>query len=256
MISAPLDFRGNAVVFLAIDGPEPHAISGTQENRRLRTWIEHFHRSASEHPESAGALHGVHAALHAADADGTCRRLRARCRQSRNGQAIGHARHVWLTRGEADEVHVVLSGAVQPDQLGAREPEALGRMRELEAELRAAIEQHQLMLMLQPKGSLSEGTLAGAEALILEGDLAQPGTAERLVAEIVEKFGRLDVVVSNAGFADRRPIGEVDRVAWDASIASMTGAVLTGDQASKRASAACARSGMARLGTFTSASAS
>ncbi|HVQ04748.1 MAG TPA: EAL domain-containing protein [Burkholderiaceae bacterium] len=37
---------------------------------------------------------------------------------------------------------------------------------ELEGELRAAIEQHQLMLMLQPKGSLSEGTLAGAEALI------------------------------------------------------------------------------------------
>ena len=37
---------------------------------------------------------------------------------------------------------------------------------ELEAELRAAIEQQQLMLMLQPKGSLAEGTLAGAEALI------------------------------------------------------------------------------------------
>jgi 3-oxoacyl-[acyl-carrier protein] reductase len=65
---------------------------------------------------------------------------------------------------------------------------------------------------------------AGAEALILQGDLAQPGTAARLVAEIAEKFGRLDVVVSNAGFADRRPIGEVDRAAWDASIASMTSA--------------------------------
>ena len=37
---------------------------------------------------------------------------------------------------------------------------------ELEAELRAAIEQQQLMLMLQPKGSLAEGTLVGAEALI------------------------------------------------------------------------------------------
>jgi diguanylate cyclase len=37
---------------------------------------------------------------------------------------------------------------------------------ELEAELRAAIEQQQLMLMLQPKGSLGEGTLVGAEALI------------------------------------------------------------------------------------------
>ena len=64
----------------------------------------------------------------------------------------------------------------------------------------------------------------GAEALILEGDLAEPGVARRLVDETAGKFGRLDVVVSNAGFADRRPIGEVDRAAWDASIASMTSA--------------------------------
>lgn len=65
---------------------------------------------------------------------------------------------------------------------------------------------------------------AGAEASILEGDLGQPGTAQRLVEETVARFGRLDVVVSNAGFADRRPIGEVDRAAWDASLASMTSA--------------------------------
>jgi diguanylate cyclase (GGDEF)-like protein len=37
---------------------------------------------------------------------------------------------------------------------------------QLEAELRAAIESKQLMLMLQPKGSLTDGTLVGAEALI------------------------------------------------------------------------------------------
>jgi len=65
---------------------------------------------------------------------------------------------------------------------------------------------------------------AGAETLILGGDLAQPGAAMRLVAETAERFGRLDVVVSNAGFADRRPIGEVDRATWDASLATMTSA--------------------------------
>jgi diguanylate cyclase (GGDEF)-like protein/PAS domain S-box-containing protein len=37
---------------------------------------------------------------------------------------------------------------------------------ELEAELRAAIDSQQLLLMLQPKGSLSDGKLVGAEALI------------------------------------------------------------------------------------------
>lgn len=65
---------------------------------------------------------------------------------------------------------------------------------------------------------------AGAEVLIVEGDLGQAGTATRLVAETTGKFGRLDVVVSNAGFADRRPIGEVDRATWDASLAAMTSA--------------------------------
>ena len=65
---------------------------------------------------------------------------------------------------------------------------------------------------------------AGGEAMVVEGDLAQPGVATRLVAETVERFGRLDVIVSNAGFADRRPVGEVDRATWDASLASMTSA--------------------------------
>ena len=65
---------------------------------------------------------------------------------------------------------------------------------------------------------------AGAEALIVEGDLAQPGTATRLVEETVARFGKLDGVVSNAGFADRRLIGEIDRAAWDASLAAMTSA--------------------------------
>ena len=63
---------------------------------------------------------------------------------------------------------------------------------------------------------------AGGEVLMLEGDLAQVGTAARLVDETARTFGRLDIVVSNAGFADSRAIGEVDRATWDASLASMT----------------------------------
>jgi 3-oxoacyl-[acyl-carrier protein] reductase len=65
---------------------------------------------------------------------------------------------------------------------------------------------------------------AGSETLMLDGDLALPQTAPRLVKETAGRFGRLDVVVSNAGFADRRPIGEVDRAGLDASVAAMTGA--------------------------------
>jgi NAD(P)-dependent dehydrogenase (short-subunit alcohol dehydrogenase family) len=63
---------------------------------------------------------------------------------------------------------------------------------------------------------------AGAETLIVAGDLAEAGTGTRLVEETVARFGKLDGVVSNAGFADRRPVGEIDRAAWDASLAAMT----------------------------------
>ena len=69
-----------------------------------------------------------------------------------------------------------------------------------------------------------EAKAAGAETLIVEGDLAVTGTAARLVGETTATFGRLDVVVSNAGFADRRPFGEVDRAALDASLSAMTAA--------------------------------
>jgi 3-oxoacyl-[acyl-carrier protein] reductase len=65
---------------------------------------------------------------------------------------------------------------------------------------------------------------SGAQSLIVEGDLGTAGTATRLVDETVKRFGRLDAVVSNAGFADRRLVGEIDRAAWDASLAAMTSA--------------------------------
>ena len=67
-------------------------------------------------------------------------------------------------------------------------------------------------------------TGAGAQALILEGDLAETGTAARLVDETVKAFGHLDVIVSNAGFANRTQVGELDRAAWDASQNAMTAA--------------------------------
>jgi NAD(P)-dependent dehydrogenase (short-subunit alcohol dehydrogenase family) len=63
---------------------------------------------------------------------------------------------------------------------------------------------------------------AGGQALVLEGDLAKAGTARRLVDATASAFGRLDVVVSNAGFADRRSVSDLDRAGWDAGLAAMT----------------------------------
>ena len=55
----------------------------------------------------------------------------------------------------------------------------------------------------------------GGEARVWFEDLAEPDAPERLVAEGVAMLGGLDVLVSNAGFADRTPVEELD----DASFA-------------------------------------
>jgi NAD(P)-dependent dehydrogenase (short-subunit alcohol dehydrogenase family) len=65
---------------------------------------------------------------------------------------------------------------------------------------------------------------AGGTALVVEGDLSVADTARQLVSATTDRFGRLDVLVSNAGFADRRPIGELDRPGYDASMAAMQNA--------------------------------
>jgi len=54
---------------------------------------------------------------------------------------------------------------------------------------------------------------AGAEAETMLGDIADPTLPDALVARAVERFGRLDVVVFAAGFADNTPFaGATDAV--------------------------------------------
>ncbi|HUN51767.1 MAG TPA: SDR family oxidoreductase, partial [Candidatus Sulfotelmatobacter sp.] len=59
----------------------------------------------------------------------------------------------------------------------------------------------------------------GAACQVLVGDLTEPAVAARLVGETEARFGALDAVVSNAGFADRRPLGELDQAGFDRSLA-------------------------------------
>ena len=75
---------------------------------------------------------------------------------------------------------------------------------------------------------------SGGQALVVEGDLAQSGMARRLVDETVAAFGQLDAVISNAGFADRRAVGTLDRAAWDESLSAMTSAFFELATAAKR----------------------
>ena len=49
----------------------------------------------------------------------------------------------------------------------------------------------------------TEVRAAGAEADIVLADLAQTEAAGAVVRAAIARFGRLDVLISNAGFADR-----------------------------------------------------
>lgn len=70
----------------------------------------------------------------------------------------------------------------------------------------------------------SEVRAAGAEAEVALGDLADPAVAPAMIAHAVELFGGLDVLISNAGFADRTAFAELSDAAMTASVEAIQGA--------------------------------
>ena len=64
----------------------------------------------------------------------------------------------------------------------------------------------------------------GAECIVALGDLAEAETAGRLVKAATAGFAGLDALVANAGFADRRLVGDLDEVGFRRSL----DAILTG----------------------------
>lgn len=58
---------------------------------------------------------------------------------------------------------------------------------------------------------------AGAKAALFLTDLAEADAGRHLVDSVQARFGRLDVLVSNAGFADRRGFDELDTAGFEKS---------------------------------------
>jgi NAD(P)-dependent dehydrogenase (short-subunit alcohol dehydrogenase family) len=67
---------------------------------------------------------------------------------------------------------------------------------------------------------------AGAMAEVMLADFEQQGAGAAVVASCRDHFGRVDQIVANAGFADRRRFGEADRQALDAAYSVMPAAFL------------------------------
>jgi 3-oxoacyl-[acyl-carrier protein] reductase len=57
---------------------------------------------------------------------------------------------------------------------------------------------------------------SGGEAMLIGGDVANAGEVERMAGEIEERYGRLDVLVNNAGsLIERRKLEEMTEDLWD-----------------------------------------
>ncbi|MFB6875826.1 SDR family NAD(P)-dependent oxidoreductase [Streptomyces sp. NPDC056323] len=65
---------------------------------------------------------------------------------------------------------------------------------------------------------------ADAGVLTVPGDISDPATAERLIAATVERFGRIDTLVNNAGLFVAKPFTDYT----PADYAAVTGVNLTG----------------------------
>jgi 3-oxoacyl-[acyl-carrier protein] reductase len=61
-------------------------------------------------------------------------------------------------------------------------------------------------------------TEAGGTGEVFTADLADGAQAERLVADVIERFGRIDGLVNNAGRTQVGPFLDVDPAEWDAVI--------------------------------------
>lgn len=65
-------------------------------------------------------------------------------------------------------------------------------------------------------------TQSGGRAIALVADLVQPDAAPRVVAEMSDRLGPIDVLVNNAGIgssADPRPLAEYDDAFWELTLA-------------------------------------
>ena len=64
----------------------------------------------------------------------------------------------------------------------------------------------------------------GAEAAVVLGDLSEPNAAATAIEAAVKQFGGIDILISNAGFADRTPMENLTGPALTASMEAIMGA--------------------------------
>jgi len=66
------------------------------------------------------------------------------------------------------------------------------------------------------KGAAQEtlGGLPGGGHMLVQADVAQPSQVQKLVEDVTREFGKLDIVINNAGISQRHPLDAVDYETW------------------------------------------
>lgn len=88
---------------------------------------------------------------------------------------------------------------------------------------RLALEGASVAICARREAALREATEAirratGAEVLMVAADMANPGEPERFIAETVRRFGRLNILVNNAGREAIGPFEATGDAAWQADL--------------------------------------
>jgi glucose 1-dehydrogenase len=76
---------------------------------------------------------------------------------------------------------------------------------------------------------------AGGKAMAIAADISQPDQVENLIEQTIQQFGRLDIMVNNAGIEHKVPFLEVPLELWNKVITvNLTGPWLCAQAAAKR----------------------
>lgn len=60
----------------------------------------------------------------------------------------------------------------------------------------------------------------GVESHLVVADISRPETPEKLIRETIQKFGSLDILINNAGYAVSKPLSHTSAEEWDIMMAT------------------------------------
>ncbi|MBJ7476331.1 SDR family NAD(P)-dependent oxidoreductase [Rhodococcus sp. KBW08] len=92
---------------------------------------------------------------------------------------------------------------------------------------------HHVVLAGRNRASLDATGASHERSVVIPADVSSPDSVHRLFASVSERFGRLDVLVNNAGtFGPSGSVDEIDPEAWNATVAAnLTGVFLCAREA-------------------------